>query len=210
MAARQRVNGYTVEGTAAREYAVPDRQVRPQYTRGDQVAREQWAAEEKSRRRAEELAERNLERERRLHWKVAPKSAAPAVDRLAMVVLTVSIILTFAVAVSYLQMLADISTQNKEIARLEKKTEALITSNDIMERRIVDSVDLAEIQTVAMEDLGMVYPYQDQMVQYQSGTRGYVRQFGELLGNEQKTVTETLMGMVMSLGKSSVTMPVNE
>ena len=210
MAATQRRIRYEVDGTAARAYAVPERQTRPQYTRGDQAAREQWAAEEKSRRRAEELEERNLERERRMHWKVAPMSAAPAVDRFAMVVLTLSIILTFAVAVSYLQMLASISNQNKEITRLENNTKALMTSNDILERRISDSIDLAEIQTVAMEELGMVYPYQDQLITYNTGSRGYVRQYGELLGNEKQTTTEILMGMIMSLGENGVTMNVNE
>ena len=210
MAATQRRIRYEVDGTAARAYAVPERQQCPPYTRGNQPAREQWVEEEKVRRRVEELEERNLERERRMHWKVAPLSAAPAVDRFAMVVLTVSIILTFAVAVSYLQMLASISNQNKEIARLESKTEALMTSNDILERRISDSIDLAEIQTIAMEELGMVYPYQDQLITYDTGSRGYVRQYGELLGNEEQTTTEILMGMILSLGENGVTLNAKE
>jgi len=49
---------------------------------------------------------------------------------------------------------------------------------------------------VAIEKYGMVYPYENQVVTYKSVTNGYVRQYGDLKGNESLSLIERILRVV--------------
>jgi hypothetical protein len=55
------------------------------------------------------------------------------------------------------------------------------------------SVDLDYIRDVAINELGMVYASEDQVVLYDGGTRDYVRQSGEI-PSEDQTLLEQILG----------------
>lgn len=130
--------------------------------------------------------------------RLAPRSAAPAINLFSMLVLTAAIGLTFFTCFSYLQVQADIHTLESRTAALVKKTSNLADKNNNTELAITNSIDLAEIQEIAMEELGMVYPYNNQMISFEAGKSGYVRQYGELAGNEQESLIELLFRMLFA------------
>jgi len=79
--------------------------------------------------------------------------------------------------VSYLSITSSITNDLKEIARLEAQLNSLKAENDDYENRITGAVDLEEIKKKAMNDLGMQYAEDDQIVPYQSDDTDYVRQY---------------------------------
>ena len=55
------------------------------------------------------------------------------------------------------------------------------------------SVDLDYIKDVAINELGMVYAREDQVILYENTTRDYVRQNGEI-PKEESTLMDQILG----------------
>ena len=84
------------------------------------------------------------------------------------------------VLIGYIQMQADITTQMHEIARLESRLYSLQLANDEELTRINSSIDLEEIKQIAMNELGMVYATEGQIVHYTNEGSDYVRQVSDI------------------------------
>lgn len=95
--------------------------------------------------------------------------------------------------VNYLQLQAEITSRIKNIASLEMQLENLKKENDDNYTRIMTSVDLDYIKDVAINELGMVYANEDQVILYDGGTRDYVRQSGEI-PEEETTLLDQIRG----------------
>lgn len=91
--------------------------------------------------------------------------------------------LTFAMAVTgisclyYLRLQSSLTSSVKEISALEYRLNEVKAENDDTESRIKGAVGLEEIKRRAMEELGMQYATQDQIVTYRSDDTDYVRQY---------------------------------
>ncbi|MCI8626567.1 MAG: hypothetical protein HFI40_09855 [Lachnospiraceae bacterium] len=193
-AAKRNKRQYRVEGTAVRKLDyMPEREYvpydEPEKRPGYQPGRKARPGSRQKKKPGQE---------RQQAPKLAKKSAAPAIDFFAMLVLVAAIGATFAVCISYLQVQAAIDSRNQATSRLESQTNELESKNDYTELKIQDSVDLEQIQQRAMDELGMVYPYNNQMITYEKKKSGYVRQYGELTGNEQESLIELLLRMLLS------------
>ena len=79
--------------------------------------------------------------------------------------------------VKYLQLRSQITTQLKEIAAAESELSQLKADNDALYNSVVASVDLEYIKNVAMNRLGMKYPDEDQLYQFNTAGNSYVRQY---------------------------------
>ena len=88
---------------------------------------------------------------------------------LAVVVLAASL-------VSYLKLQNDITTMVDDIAYYEQTLNNLTLANDDEYSKIVNAVDYDYIRKVAIEELGMVYASEDQIVSYERENSDYVRQ----------------------------------
>ncbi|SCX12048.1 hypothetical protein SAMN02910339_01703 [Lachnospiraceae bacterium YSD2013] len=88
---------------------------------------------------------------------------------LAVVVLAASL-------VSYLKLQNDITTMVDDIAYYEQTLNNLTLANDDEYSKIVNAVDYDYIRQVAIEELGMVYASEDQIVSYTRENSDYVRQ----------------------------------
>ena len=95
--------------------------------------------------------------------------------------------------VNYLQLQAELTGKVKNIASLEQQLENLRKENDDNYTRIMTSVDLEYIKEVAINELGMVYANEDQVILYDGGTRDYVRQNGEI-PEEETTLMDQIRG----------------
>lgn len=94
--------------------------------------------------------------------------------------LTISMMITGYFCIQYLQLQADITNRVQNVAKLESQYNELKLANDETESRLKDAVGLEEIKKRAMEELGMQYAKEDQIVIYTSEESDYVRQYADI------------------------------
>lgn len=82
--------------------------------------------------------------------------------------------------VRYLKLKAEITTQTSEIASLETALNELKADNDALYNTVTASVDLEKIREEAMNRLGMDYPKEDQIYQFDTSGNSYVRQYKDV------------------------------
>lgn len=73
----------------------------------------------------------------------------------------------------------------KNIAALESQLAELKTENDDEYNRVVTSVDLEQIRDIAINELGMVYADQDQVILYDGEGSDYVKQYADIPEDEK-------------------------
>ena len=91
--------------------------------------------------------------------------------------LTFALLITGITCIQYIKLQSMVTGYTGEISALEIELEELKASNDDMEGRIKGTVCLEDIKKRAMDDLGMTYAREDQIVVYESDGTDYVRQF---------------------------------
>ncbi|MEE1032555.1 MAG: hypothetical protein U0L12_10520 [Ruminococcus sp.] len=89
-----------------------------------------------------------------------------------------------AMCVHYLQLKSQITTQTKQIAVMESNLSQLKADNDALYNSVLASVDLEYVKNVAMNELGMDYPKQNQIYQFDTAGNSYVRQYRSVPGAE--------------------------
>lgn len=92
----------------------------------------------------------------------------------------------------YLEQQAMSVAQQKKIASLESELSELQKQNADERNRIETSVNLEEIRDIAMNELGMVYATQDNVVLYKNTKQNYVSQYTEMPEEE----TSFLQGII--------------
>lgn len=92
----------------------------------------------------------------------------------------------------YLEQQALSVSQQKEIASLENDLTELQKQNADELNRIETSVNLEEIRDIAINELGMVYATQDNVVLYKNTKQNYVSQYTEMPEEE----TSFLQGII--------------
>ncbi len=77
---------------------------------------------------------------------------------------------------SYLKVNASINASMNRIASLEQQLVKARAENAVMENRLGAQMDLEEVFRIAVEEMGMVYPDENEVVEYTEQMREYVRQ----------------------------------
>ncbi len=83
------------------------------------------------------------------------------------------------VLISYIRLNAEIITLHECIAAQEKELNELRIDNTEALTRIESAIDLEEIKRVAIQELGMTYPIEGQIVSYEGITCDYVRRVAD-------------------------------
>lgn len=91
--------------------------------------------------------------------------------------LTLAIVATGIGCLQYLKLQSEITNSIKRISVLESQLNEIKAENDDTESRIKGTVSFEEIKKRAMNELGMQYATQDQIVKYASDDTDYVRQY---------------------------------
>lgn len=99
------------------------------------------------------------------------------------VFLGVAAILALIVCVNYIQLQSKLTSRSKNIAALQEELADMKEENSTRYNSVMDSVNLDEIREKAQKDLGMVYASPDQVVEYQSPSSDYVKQYEEIPEN---------------------------
>ena len=94
--------------------------------------------------------------------------------------LTVSLLVAGCVLIGYIRLQSEITASVKRIATMESTLNSLKTANDEEYSRIESSIDLNEIRRIAITELGMVYPDEDQIVTVPDEGNDYVRQVADI------------------------------
>lgn len=84
------------------------------------------------------------------------------------------------ILIGYIQLQSGITASVKRISRLESQLANIRMENDEQLSRIESAVDLEEVKRIAMEELGMTYAEEGQIIEYSSEGSDYVRQVNEL------------------------------
>lgn len=98
----------------------------------------------------------------------------------SLLVLTIAIIATVYVCVEYLMLQTEVSKMEKSIVSLEKDLTTMTKENDAAYASINTAYDLAEVYKIAVEELGMVYPNNNEVITYQGSEVDYVRQYEDI------------------------------
>lgn len=125
------------------------------------------AIHEKSRREQYNAARKN--RERAMHMNPA-----------YVLFLAAAMVVSAFVLIGYIRLQSDITNSINHIAALESELNDLRLSNDEEYSRIESSVNLEEIKRIAIQELGMTYAGEGQIIEYSSEGSDYVRQVSDI------------------------------
>lgn len=102
--------------------------------------------------------------------------------------LAAACILTLTLGAYYLQQQALSTSTQKKIASLESELAELKKDNADNLNRIETSVNLEEIRDIAINELGMVYATEENVVLYKNTSQNYVSQYEEVPQEEESLV----------------------
>ena len=160
---RYQTSEYYIDGSTVRKLnAVPE--VYP-YEREHLTQEERRRRAEIKKRRA--IAQRNKERALRL-------------DLTYTLFLIVSVVVTVAACVVYLNLQHEITRTNKQIATLESRLTSVTNENLAMEERINSAVDLAKVYNMAVNEFDMTAITEGQIYYYSNNNGDYVKQYAHI------------------------------
>lgn len=90
--------------------------------------------------------------------------------------LSLALIATGFILLGYIRLQSDITNSIENISALERELNDLRLANDEEYNRITSSVDLEEVRRIAVQELGMRYAEEGQIVSFTSENNDYVKQ----------------------------------
>lgn len=84
------------------------------------------------------------------------------------------------VLIGYINLQSDITNRITHISEMESELNDLKLANDETYTKIMSSVDLEEIKRIAINELGMRYAGEGQVITYSGEGSDYVRQYDEI------------------------------
>lgn len=94
--------------------------------------------------------------------------------------LTAAVALTLGVCAVFIQLQSEINTRMRNVASMESQILDLKTDNDATMNRIETSINMEDIKNAAIDQLGMVYPGQDQIVYFKVDANDYMNQYRDI------------------------------
>ena len=90
--------------------------------------------------------------------------------------LTIALVITGAMLIGYLQAQANLTVSIKRVATLESQLNDMRLANDEQLERINSALNMEEVKRIAVEELGMTYAKEGQVVIVSGEGSDYVRQ----------------------------------
>ncbi|MBD5543706.1 MAG: cell division protein FtsL [Lachnospiraceae bacterium] len=94
--------------------------------------------------------------------------------------LAVAMMVSAGVLIGYIQLQSDNTMAMEKIASMESELNDLRLKNNEEYSRAVSNVDLEEVKRIAIEELGMKYAEEGQVIQVEGAKDDYVRQYTEM------------------------------
>lgn len=94
--------------------------------------------------------------------------------------LCIALVATGIILANYIGLQSDITNSVQHISTLEKQLNDLKLANDQEYSRITSSIDLEEIKRIAIQELGMQYAEEGQIISFTSENHDYVKQMADI------------------------------
>lgn len=94
--------------------------------------------------------------------------------------LSVALIATGWILINYIKLQSDITNSINQISSLESELNDLRLANDEEYNRITSNIDLEEVRRIAIQELGMTYAQEGQIVKFTSENNDYVKQISAI------------------------------
>lgn len=94
--------------------------------------------------------------------------------------LSIALIATGWILINYIKLQSDITNSIQQISSLESELNDLKLANDEEYNRITSSIDLEEVRRIAIQELGMTYAKEGQIVKFTSENNDYVKQISSI------------------------------
>lgn len=91
--------------------------------------------------------------------------------------LTIAAVLALSVCIWYLQVRAELTSRSENITSLQHQLAQAKEENNTRYNAVVDSVNLETVRDKAINEMGMVYANQNQIITYQNPVNDYVKQY---------------------------------
>ena len=124
--------------------------------------------------------EEQLRRKRRRNAARRNRERALYMSKGYVAFLTLCVAVSAAFAVVYVKLQADVSQNMRMISSMESQINDLRADNDAAYRRLTTSVDLNEVKDIAVNQLGMTYATEDQIVYYSVENSNYMDQYSDI------------------------------
>lgn len=102
------------------------------------------------------------------------------VSKAYVIFLSVAAMLMLLVCVNYVQLRSELTSRSKHITALQSQLTDMNEENTTKYNVIMDSVNLEEIRTKAMNEFGMVYANESQVIEYDNPTGDYIKQYEKI------------------------------
>ena len=150
------------------------------YVSGNTVRQMEAAPQQQPRRKSEEELQRERRQRSRHHAALRNRQKAMYMSKgyvafLSMCVLTVAVS-----AVALIQIQSQVTQRMKNVASLESEITNLRADNDAKYKSIITSVDLNQIKDIAINELGMTYASEDQVVYYSVEKNNFLDQYQDI------------------------------
>ena len=94
--------------------------------------------------------------------------------------LAVAAVVALLACVQYLQLQSEVTNRSKHITSMQQELASAKEANTTKYNAIVNSMNLEEIRERAMNDLGMVYASNDQIIEYVSPSNQMVKKYADV------------------------------
>ena len=95
--------------------------------------------------------------------------------------------------VQYLQLQSEITSRSEHITELQRELAERREANTTKYNVVINSMNLEEIRERAMNDLGMVYATQENVVLYKKTSQNYVSQYDSVPQEETSLIKSIIM-----------------
>lgn len=147
---------------------------------GNTVRRMEAMPDYRKERRDRQEREREEELRKRRRAAARNQEKALRMSKSYVVFLTMAVTVFGVFCGAYIKLQSDVTARMKAIASLESQVTDLKADNDEAYKRINTAVDLDAIKAKAIDELGMFYATQDQIVYYSVDKTDYMNQYNEI------------------------------
>ena len=125
--------------------------------------------------------ERHVEQTKELSQRVRQnRSRALHMNKGYVVFLAVAAFFTLIACTQYFQLQSEITNRSERITALQQELANRKEANTTRYNAIVNSINLEEVRERAMNDLGMVYAQEEQVITYKNPANVSVRQYADI------------------------------
>ena len=130
--------------------------------------------------RVEQVSPQVREKELRRSQVVQARERALQMNLSYVLFLTVAAALAVTIYIFYLRLQASSTQLQKQTVSLQTQLKNLQIENDIVYNEIVSGVNLEQVKEIAISELGMTYPSENQIITYDAASSDYVKQYAEI------------------------------